>query len=71
LPSAFGFSQGVLNSLAPWYFKDPQALALSRKDKLDDVAMGILAPRYRSGRLLDAKIEDDSYIRWRTGGSIP
>jgi hypothetical protein len=44
---------------------------LSRKDKLDDVAMSVLASRYRSGRLLDAKIDDDSYIRYRTGGFIP
>jgi hypothetical protein len=70
LPSAFGSSQGVFNSLASRYFKDSQALALSRKDKLDDVAMSILAPRYRSGRLLEAKVDDDSYIRWRIGGFI-
>jgi hypothetical protein len=71
LPSGFGSSQGVFNRLASRHFKDSQALALSRKDKLDDVAMSILAPRYRSGRLLFAKIDDDSYIRYRTGGFIP
>jgi hypothetical protein len=71
LPSAFGSSQGIFHSFASRHFKDSQALAQGRKDKLDGIAMSILASRYRSGRLLDAKIDDDSYIRYRTGGFIP